>query len=330
MERMAIFATANDQYVPKAVMALRSFQRWHPGYGYFLLGTKSAMSRESLDFIHKFSIKLLEVDERQRFAGQVQYKVSYPAEVFYKLRGAELIAEHGFEYSMAIDGDVFCARPLEIESVLDRIEGYAARPVGTLGRTFGWKQKHQNTIDFSFEHIRNLLGINEQSLTTRYEINGGVVIWNNRAMMKIGLFEKAMDIFQLCRGSFVSEQDLLAITSAKHEIPFLELGDPYNFNFFEDSYRNDAVLIRRIRKGQFEDIQIVHFVWCKPWLRPARPNAAKAYFINAWRKYVIEELGVDANELFDDLSPVRAFTFTDRVFSRARRIGSKIIPGLSK
>ena len=32
----AIYAAADDSYVPTAVMALRSFQRWYPDYGYFL------------------------------------------------------------------------------------------------------------------------------------------------------------------------------------------------------------------------------------------------------------------------------------------------------
>jgi hypothetical protein len=318
MRRIAVFAAANDGYVPKAVMALRSFQRWYPDYGYFLLGAKAAMSRESLKFIRHHNIELLDVDEAHRFVKQGRTKNRFPVETIYRLKGPELLAERGFTYSIQADGDVFCVRPLEIENLLGRIEGFAGVVVGDLGRTLGNKQREENEeFDFSLERVRDTLGLelDDASLRTKYEVNGGVLFWNNVFMAKLGLFDRVIQVFRACRGCFEGSQDLMTFTAAVHDIPFLELGDPYNFSFFEDhSLRIDEKVQREVRRGKFQHIYIVHFLYCKPWLRPNRPDVAKAHFINAWRQFVVDELGDKAYELFDDLSVVRPVSFAYRFF----------------
>jgi len=320
-QTLAVYAAADDSYVPKAVMALRSFQRWHPDYSYYLLGTKAAMSQESLQFIRQFNIELIDVDESHRFVKLEQYKYPYPLETVIKLKGPELLAERGFLYSIVIDGDVFCARPLELEGLLGRIEGYAGRVVGDLARTLGNKQKEQNEeFNFSLELVCKTLGIDEAALSTNYEVNGGVLLWNNMFMAKLGLFDRVTQVFRQCRGCFEGGQDLMTFVAAAHNIPFTEVGDPYNFNFFEDSLRFDAVLQERIRMGQFHDIYIVHFVWCKPWLRQYRPSLVKMYFINAWRQFIVDELGETAYGLFDDLSIIQPVSFANRLWNRVLRV----------
>jgi hypothetical protein len=322
---IAVFTSANDNYIPKALMALRSFQRYHPNWSYFLIGTQEKMGQESLELIRRFSIELLEINEMHRLVKRGRYKDAYPMETFYKLRGPELLAKRGFVYSIGIDGDVFCAHPLKLEKLLGRIEGFAGRVVGNLDRTLGYKQREKNyEFDFSLRNVRDTLGIVEASLAKNLEVNSGVLFWNSNYMFKIGLFDKVIQVFNDCQGCFESDQDLLAFTIAAHHIPLTEIGDNYNFNFFEDSPKPDKKLQKRIRKGYFQDIHIVHFVFCKPWLKPVRPTAAKAYFINAWRKFVLDELGDKAYDLFDDLSFVRPISLTSRLWRRVRNFGSQI------
>lgn len=326
VQPLAFFAASDDQYIPKAAMALRSFQRWHPECGYFVLGPKAAMSSQSLEFLRRYSIQLLDVDESRRFVKQGRRKDKYPTECFYLFKGPELLAEHGFTYSISVDGDVFCARPLDLETVLNSIEGFAARPVGTLGRTLSFKQQEKNQeFDFSFERVRDMLGLQEGLLKTRYEVNTGVVFWNNISMAKLGLFEKATRVFELCQGCFEGDQDLLGFTAATFDIPFFELGDLYNFSFFEDSHlKIDDRLQEQVRRGLFEDISIVHFVFSKPWLTTKSRSAVKVHFINAWREFVLNELGEKAYDIFDDLSFIRSLSSTTRVWSLVRRIWSKL------
>jgi lipopolysaccharide biosynthesis glycosyltransferase len=136
-------------------------------------------------------------------------------------------------------------------------------------------------------------------------VNCGLVFWNNAAMAKLGLFEKIAEVFGKCRGCFAGEQALVALSAAAYDIPLLELSDAYNFNFFEDSLREDRLLRKQVRRGEYDDICIVHYVWCKPWLREDNPSAVKAHFINAWRGFVLDELRDSAHDLFEDLSVIR-------------------------
>src|SRR5436309_2345139 len=109
-EKVAVFAAADDGYVPYAVMALRSFQRWFPDCGYFLLASRAAMSVQSIALLGRYGIELIDVDDAARFARPARYKNVNPPECFYLFKGPELLAERGYRYSLAVDGDVFCSR----------------------------------------------------------------------------------------------------------------------------------------------------------------------------------------------------------------------------
>ena len=305
-ERIAIFATADNTYVPHSVIALRSFQRWFSDCGYFLLGSRAAMSVQSMAFLRRYGIELIDVNDAARFARPARYKNVNPPECFYLFKGPELLAERGYRYSLAVDGDVFCSRRFDLRAVCKGIQGFAGRPVGTLTRTLRNKQHQRNEeFDFGDQLVYDALGIDEETCRTRYEVNSGVVFWNNSAMAECRLFEKAVRLFENCHGCFRGDQELLAFTAAVHSLPFSELDDSYNYNFFEDSLRVNHSFQEEMRRGRCQRIRIVHFVFSKPWRTPASPSAVKAHFINEWRQFVLSELGDGASTLFGDLSLVR-------------------------
>ncbi len=236
-KKLAIYAAADDAYVPKAVMALRSFQRWHAEFAYFLLATENKLSEDSLQFIKKFNIELIDVDQTHRFAKLNKYKYKYPLETVVKLYGPEILAGRGYPYSLVIDGDVYCAAPMQLEDILGNIQGYAGRVVGPFSRTIDYKQKEKNPeFDFSLQSLHDTLGIEEALIGSHYEVNGGVLFWNNDYMAKLGMFDKVATVFQKCYGCFLGGQDLFTFTTAAYKIPFLRLSDAYNYNFFEDFY----------------------------------------------------------------------------------------------
>jgi lipopolysaccharide biosynthesis glycosyltransferase len=208
---------------------------------------------------------------------------------------------------------VFCARPLQLESVRGRIDGFAGRPVATMDQVLRSRENAYKEFDWSFERVRDTLGLHEGMFQTRYEVNSGVVFWNNVAMAQLGLFEKATEVFRKCEGCFESDQDLLTFTAAAYDVPLFELGDPWNFNFFEDSLRVDKQLRDQVRRGEFSEIYIVHYVWCKPWMPAGNPPADQAHFINAWREFILSELNNTALDLFEDLSVIRFNPIVHRV-----------------
>ncbi len=304
---LAIYAVADDKYTAMAVMALRSFQRWHSEFGYFLLGTVASMSQRSLDLIKRYNIELVNVDESQTFIRRGKFKGIH-IEYFYPLKGPELLAERGYEYSLEVDGDVMASRPMDLANLyrmLGRMKGYAARPVGTVerARVHGRSAKHRK-FDYSHRSIFRALGIRRWTLLRKYEHGNGVVFWNNTAMAEYELFRKCTHVFKQCKGYFNYDQDLLAFTAAAYDIPVLELGHPYHFAFFEDSRWIDRKLRRRLNRGEFDAVFIVHFLFCKPWLPLESQTPVKIHFVNEWRKYVHQELGSEADRYFEDLSPI--------------------------
>jgi hypothetical protein len=317
MHSVAIYSVANEGYVAKAVLALISFQRWHPDFGYFLLGTKSELSSESKQLLRRYNIELIDIDEARSFVKQGRCKDNYPVEVFYPLKGPEFLAERGFQYSIGIDGDVFAPQPFNIsklEYVLNRTTAYAARPVGTLARTLVNKRAEQNReFNFSAQLVAEVLGIKSnnvfgmksRAITRRFEPQAGVIYWNNLAMAKLGLFGKCVHLFQQCNGCFEADQDLLAFATAIHEMDVLQIGHPYNFGFFEDSEWVDRKLQKRLRRGEYEDVHVVHFVFSKPWLPLEKSTPVKVYYVNMWRKFAREEFGLEgAVKFFGESSTI--------------------------
>src|SRR5215210_8073680 len=243
---VAFFSTADEAYVPACVMALRSFQRWFPQCGYFLLGTRASMSDRSLAMLDRYEIELIDTDETKRFVRPPYKPVKphklNPPEVFYTFKGPETLAERGFAYSIAVDGDVFCPRSFDVGAALRGVRGFRARPVGTLARTLEWKAREPfggGPFTFTTDSVRDALGINQEMLATNYEVNAGVVFWNNEAATEYGLFETAARVFAACSGCFEGEQSLLAFTTAASRIPVADLSDAYNFSFFVDSLKPD-------------------------------------------------------------------------------------------
>ena len=305
--RFALYASADDRYVPTAVMALRSFQRWHPEFGYFILGTREAMHPESLALMQRYGIELIDVNDAHRFPvrGRFAYK---DRERFYCLKGPELLAARGFSHSAQVDGDVFCPKPMdlaELGRLLDRTDGLAARPVGSLDRTLRHRYGDRNKeFDFSHRSVRRALGLGRLALWRHYEYGSGVLYFNNVAMVQRGFYEACIDVFTRCHGCFSGDQDLLAFTVATMRVPVQRIGHPFHFTFFEDSPWDDGVLRGQIDREDYHGVHVVHFVFAKPWLPIERPTPPKMHLVNLWRAFVRAELGSEATRYFAAIDPV--------------------------
>src|SRR5262249_21412368 len=141
-------------------------------------------------------------------------------------------------------------------------------------------------FDFSMSQIWQRLRIDQRVLRNRYEINNGFIIWNNAAVTDIRFYDRAVDVFNKCAGCFESDQDWLSFAAAACGLPLLQLGDPYNFTFFEDSVSEDRDLREEINRGRYGGIFVVHFLNPKPWEQAQDLTRSRAHFIDAWRQFV--------------------------------------------
>jgi hypothetical protein len=228
---------------------------------------------------------------------------------------------------------VFCRRSFDLGAVLPGVGVFRAKPVGTLGRTIEWKSRGpfgRGPFTFTRDSVRDALGIDPAKLATNYEVNAGLIFWNNAAAAEHTLFEAVTNVFAACDGCFEADQDLLAFTAAAHGIPFAELSEAYNFCGFADTSHFDTIgtnLRKQVRIGNLAHVCIVHFWNQKPWQRPDTwphrpPPSIMTTFVNDWRRFVVSELGDTAFGLFDDLAVVRVRRPVKPFWNLLRRLRS--------
>jgi hypothetical protein len=323
MMSVGVFAAADDAYVPKAVMALRSFQRQFPDWSYFLAGRRGALSAASVGMLDRYGIHVLDVDPRTRFTRARGFETRYPVEVFNTMLVPELLAAKGISHSIGIDGDVFCVRRFDHVPLLRDIEGFGARPVAMLRSALAYRRrKYAGSDAYRLDRLHQL-GLTDRELDARFEVNTGVVFWNNVYMASIGLAEKAAAVFAACDGRISGDQLLLSVTAACHRLPFHELDHAYHF-CFRESFRRSPGLAKEVADGDDRSICIVHFTFLKPWRPAVAPSPLNAHFINRWRSFVREELGGEAEALFDDVSAVRVRLPIGPVWNTVRRLRSTL------
>jgi lipopolysaccharide biosynthesis glycosyltransferase len=321
MPRLAVHSAADEPYVPKAVLALRSFQKKHPELSYFLLANAQDLSSNSRRLLDQNSIELIDLKNEMRFERKGTLKDSYPLATYFRFAGPERLADLGYDYSLYIDGDVYCNERIDFPPLLDRIQDFAARPVGTLARTLVHKQEEENLdYDFALDRVCNDLGLAPNSFNSSYEYGFGVIIWNNHAMKSKKLMDQALEVFHRCNGCFQGSQDLFAFVSATGDFSALTLKEELHFCFFEDSMSRDRALWLELLMRHYDRINIVHFVYRKPWDVHRNLTRVECHLINQWRRHARTDFGERAADLFGDLSDLRPGTLVSRLAERARGV----------
>ena len=307
---VAIFSSANESYVPKAVAALLSFRRWHPELGYYLLGSRRGFGDWTLDFLRANAIELIDVDEAGSLPRAEGMRGSHelPVETFYLLKGPELMAQRGYDYSVSIDGDVFCRHRLALRSLLPGHAGLAGRVLRPLSETIRENREDSRlSFDLSEENLRATFGKRYVDLGRRVEIHGGFVVWNNGQMSALRLFDQVKHFSRRFNGAFKGNQDLFAFISAYLDIRFAELDRNDHFILDYNTLRNQGDEQLRVKDVLLEDPGdpgVIHFVHPKPWLvtEPIRP--AHWPLLNGWRRFVASTFPGDPTALFGDLHDI--------------------------
>jgi hypothetical protein len=119
--RHAFYCCSDDVYIPRAIAALKSIQRFCPDCDYFVVLNRGQTSAENLKQIESQGLEILHLvldDDYQ--VGARRWKPI----MFWIFKVPELLADRGYRTSCAIDGDVFGVRPMDL-SWLDGVEGVA-------------------------------------------------------------------------------------------------------------------------------------------------------------------------------------------------------------
>lgn len=287
---VAFFCSATENYVPQAALALLSVKRWHPECSYFILADTKRLSREAVDLIESLSLRVLPFEGETPFTELVP---EWPLECYFILKGPELLYRLGYKYSVSIDGDVYCRRPLDLHQILPSLKGWGG--VGVFPR---------NPDNRTRKFIGDL--VKERFVDNVY-VNTGVLFWNNRRLSEFGFFEWCCTVYRACveKGyTPPSDQQLFDIAICRKDVEFLALPDGYNFRVCKPYTQVrvlDQALHAAVRRKQYAELVFVHFVFCpKPW-QPSVPDFCSsknllwldsaAHFYMEWQEFIKECLG---------------------------------------
>jgi len=230
--KIAIFCTADDNYVDYAIIALKSFTRFH-NFDPFVIsrplkkGSKKKLSEHGIGFIETEDHLCVKSDR-------------WPSETFLMLWGPEALNKMGYKFSVGIDADILCLKPLVIHEIFP-CETYAGCRVNN--PTWLYQAK---CVLLNQKEWFDLSGVRPQA---------GILFWNNIWATKYHLWAKSLEsFFAWGADNFkCADQSLLASLN----IPFKILPDTYN---------SRVIIKTRPVTIDINNIQVIHFVGVdKPW-----------------------------------------------------------------
>lgn len=158
----AFFCVADGRgYVPKAVTALCSIRRFHPDAGYFVIGP-FANDPDAMELISRQDLQFQCLDLHHLFRDCEFIDTlngKWRSECFWWTYAHKVFADKGYKFCCALDGDVLCVSPLELDSL--------------------------------FDHQAPLSGVAKRN----GKINSGVLFLHNQRLDEFQFFEKILNIY---------------------------------------------------------------------------------------------------------------------------------------
>lgn len=273
-QKIAVFGAVTENYTEYMIASLRSFLKHNQDsdakYDGFILGSSFSLRTQRL--ISSFGIGYININLSKEFSRNARHR--YPGECFWIFKGPELFADRGYQYSLAVDGDTLCNKPLDI-SWLPQLKHIAGVNRGCGVGTFLSNLKQLETLKRSF-------GLHEEILK-RPATNSGVLFFNNVELVKEKFFDRMVKTYQrserlgVLRGG---DDSTLALFLASHpNIDLHILEDSWNVYRGISSAVNDCLL-----KTLSMDSHIIHLSSLKPWHHHSQyPNVFVKNAIEQWR-----------------------------------------------
>lgn len=280
MKKICAFSTADDGYAVSAAISLLTVRKYQPNLDMFIIGRE--YTAKTKKFLKKYNITPIEVNLDDIFHTAWEY----PRECYYIFAGPEILAKKGYDYSVYVDGDIYCNNdPLTFS--LSKVKDFAGA--------------------FTSSRIRDILGDDTDTALELYgnkaileepRIQTGVVYFNNKSLAKKGLLEKIGKVYQEAFDNDIprkGDDSLLALfRMAYPSWDYLNLTRSYNIvtrggrpRWGEEWLTTDQEMISL---GVF-----AHFTnHTKPWKTNSFfPTYTYEYFYHAWRRHAIDTLSDD-------------------------------------
>lgn len=288
-EDLAFFGACDSRaHLFLLAVTLRSVARFHRAAGFFVL-TPHGMRAPWAPLLHAWtngSAHIIELDSANE-AEFARVGSAYSSMTFHRLHMPELLAARGYAYSVNLDPDILCTGRWDL-TLFPQVRFLAGRPVRTDDDGVVTWVRERGAKDLN--RTLSGLGISLQSL--RWELNGGVLVFNNVRCVRVQLARLCSRFFGKLRNVVEGDQDLLSIVLAANPgFPVFKLPTQYNFAFQRDREAVPDALGLRLRLALYGQLTCVHFVIDgKPWEQQAMPPkdyppwlvTARIYHLREW------------------------------------------------
>lgn len=272
--KIAAFCTSNNAYIPKCCVSLLSLKKYNSHFDLYILS--SNITQNNLALCTRLNIKCIDLESKLK---KYFYKEwNYPKECYYHFKGPELFHKMGYDYSIYLDGDIYCNNYVDIN-------WYSITHIA--GVSYGTCKEFLSKID-DFKYISAKFSLNKESLKKKH-CQTGVLYFNNNNLAKIRYFNISCELFDLSvkydipRKGDDSLMALLILYMKNLKIKYL----PKNYNFIVKRempyFTGHSQLI--------EKCIFFHCIKFKPWDTHIKnyPTYTYKYFVEKWKEELINE-----------------------------------------
>ncbi|MDR2820442.1 MAG: hypothetical protein LBB60_07940 [Desulfovibrio sp.] len=246
----AIFCTADEKYIPYAVIALRSMGKFFD-FPLFILTDVQKIDKKLRKFLDKYNISTL----HSRCFDLFSVKKHFWSPIAYgKFEAPELLFKEGFSHSISIDADILCRKSFDAETILNNTHNFS----GIANQT-----PIEENIN-NFEKFRRILKkdfdmpLGDYGTSILVNPNSGFLFWNNKWAYNFCLFSKSQALNKKF-GMYLRaiDQSLLAVIILINTITYNVIDHVYNF-------RTGNAADRALPIAD-DDIINIHYTGNKPW-----------------------------------------------------------------
>ncbi len=266
-QKKAVFITCNNQYVPKAIVALLSFTRYNPDYDRYILG--SVFTQESYSLCHKYGVALITEDLHSDFPNLEKrpYGQQYPIECFYHFYAYKRLDK--YKFIINIEPDIYTNKALDIDlSSVEFIAGSFCEGVRI------------SNFSAIVNDLSKINQIYKEPLIDQHRILGGFRIYNTKNLKQVSFYEKIVEYYQ-----------------NSWEINAPRCGDDSLMVFYQSCHPGHIQLLKDTfhivfaGKLKMEDIpEIYHFHFGGPsikwWKGEAQPSEIAKYFNDKYIEFL--------------------------------------------
>lgn len=178
----AVIICCDNNYIPRAIVALKQFSSYNPDYHEFIIGT--CFDSNMKELCNKYNIKFIEINLKNDFKNldKRPYGKEYPIECFYHFYAYKLLND--FDYILCIEPDIYTNKQLDID--FEKIKYIGGSYIST-----ELISKYPPLMKFyeKFKEKYKICHINQ------FRILGGVKIYNVKGLEEIDFYKTIVDYY---------------------------------------------------------------------------------------------------------------------------------------